>query len=225
MASFNKLNLDPRIKRIPEGYGYGNAWLLAAENGYVLIDPAVPPEKVELKDQVMALIATHGHYDHVGKADAWRSFNRKLELMIHEAEADMIMDKTLNASLFFGRGIDIAKPDILLRDGQEIELGNNLFLRVFHTPGHTGGSCCFLYLSKPDAERENYIALITGDTVFATDIGRMDLAGGSEEQMRRSLARLRKLREELPSDLPVLPGHGSATTLEKLQKNYWFMHH
>ncbi len=225
MALYNDLNLDQRIQLIPEGYGYGNAWLLAAKNGYVLIDPAVPPEKVELKDQVIALIATHGHYDHVGKADAWRNFNPKLKLMIHEAEAAMIMDKMLNASLFFGRGIDIAKPDILLRDGQEIELGNNLFLHVYHTPGHTGGSSCFLYLCKQDTAREDYIALITGDTVFAADIGRMDLAGGSEEQMRQSLARLRKLREGLPSDLPVLPGHGSATTLRKLQNNYWFMQH
>lgn len=90
MALYNDLNLDQRVQLIPEGYGYGNAWLLAAKNGYVLIDPAVPPEKVELKDQVIALIATHGHYDHVGKADAWRNFNPKLKLMIHEAEAAMI---------------------------------------------------------------------------------------------------------------------------------------
>ncbi|HHU08228.1 MAG TPA: MBL fold metallo-hydrolase [Clostridiaceae bacterium] len=213
------------IIHIREGPGHGNSWLIPSLQGYVLIDPAIHPDKVEQSDEVTALVATHGHYDHIGQADTWRSKYPGLQLLIHAAEEKLILDSIQNASMFFGTPKCINRPDVLLEDQEEIDLGLNLFLRVFHTPGHTKGSCCFLYLEKRAEEQEEYLALITGDTIFAADIGRMDLAGGSEEEMRDSLRKIRKLRDDLPQNLPVLPGHGPAVILQDLKLNYWFMNH
>ncbi len=211
------------IIHIPERMAHGNSWLLPALGGYVLIDPAVHPDEVEQSAEIIALVATHGHFDHIGQADTWRHEHPGLPLMIHEADEELITDSNKNASIFFGSPRGLNKPDVLFKDLEEIDLGSDLFLRVYHTPGHTKGSCCFLYLQKLAGNQEEYLALITGDTVFSSDIGRMDLPGGNEIEMKRSLARLRKLREGLPKNLPVLPGHGPAVNLEDLRHNHWFM--
>ena len=50
----------------------------------------------------------------------------------------------------------------------------------------------------------------TGDTLFAGSIGRTDLRGGDDEQMRHSLA-TRVLA--LPDETRILPGHGPASTM------------
>jgi len=215
--------LDTRVKLLPESHGHCNVWLLESATGYLLVDPAVAPEQVEQREEVTALLATHGHYDHVRHIDTWRGNYSHLKLMIHEDDADMLTNSINNASIFFGNAVALSGADILVQDGQELDLGDNLYLQVFHTPGHTKGSSCFLYLHRDESNQEEYIALLTGDTIFATDIGRMDLPGGSEVDMRLSLMKLRELRVQLPPDLPVLPGHGSATTLAFLKRNRWFM--
>jgi hydroxyacylglutathione hydrolase len=53
--------------------------------------------------------------------------------------------------------------------------------------------------------------LLSGDTLFRGAWGRTDFAGGDEDQMIDSLARL----AALPPDLRVLPGHGAETTIER----------
>jgi len=55
--------------------------------------------------------------------------------------------------------------------------------------------------------------LLSGDTLFAGGWGRVDLPGGSPDQMVESIRRLRRL----PSALRVLPGHGPATTIAREQ--------
>jgi hydroxyacylglutathione hydrolase len=76
-------------------------------------------------------------------------------------------------------------------------------LDILHTPGHTEGSVC-LY-------EERLGLVLTGDLLFAGSYGRTDLAGGDDEQMVASLARVAR---ELPPATRVLPGHGRETTIE-----------
>jgi len=52
--------------------------------------------------------------------------------------------------------------------------------------------------------------LFAGDTLFAGNIGRTDLWGGSFEEIMRSL---REKLLTLPEDVGVFPGHGPATTI------------
>jgi glyoxylase-like metal-dependent hydrolase (beta-lactamase superfamily II) len=53
--------------------------------------------------------------------------------------------------------------------------------------------------------------LFSGDTLFASGWGRVDLPGGSAQAMAESLARLARLDDRVG----VLPGHGPGTTIRR----------
>ena len=85
-----------------------------------------------------------------------------------------------------------------LHEGDVVTAGD-VSLTVLHTPGHTPGSICLL--------GEEH--LLSGDTLFAGSIGRTDFVGGDMQAMRRSIARLSTLADEVR----VHPGHGPDTTI------------
>lgn len=87
---------------------------------------------------------------------------------------------------------DVPDADLPLADGSELRVGEGL-VQVLHTPGHTPGS---VTLNPPGA-------LITGDTLFVTCVGRADLAGSDPEALYHSLRRL----AEFPGGTAVCPGH------------------
>ena len=82
-----------------------------------------------------------------------------------------------------------------------------LDVSVLHTPGHTPGSVTYRIGD----------ALFTGDTMFFHSYGRTDFPGGSPEQMKKSLRRLKSL----PGDLQVCPGHGPETSLSEERKTFY----
>ena len=90
-----------------------------------------------------------------------------------------------------------------LEDGFRISIGK-VTCDVLHTPGHTPGSVCFA------VEGGGATRLLTGDTLFAGAIGRWDLGGTSMEDIVASIHR--KLMD-YPDATPVVPGHGSFTTI------------
>ena len=106
--------------------------------------------------------------------------------------------------LGFGKPLDNPPKErfnIDLEEGQTLTVGS-IQMKVLHTPGHTPGSCCFLF--------EKQKVLISGDTLFRCSIGRMDLPGGSPRDMLTSFRRLLAL----PGDIFVIPGHICCTTIE-----------
>jgi len=78
----------------------------------------------------------------------------------------------------------------------------DLELRILHTPGHTQGSCCFLF----------GLDCFAGDTLFQRSIGRTDLPGGDSQKIVSSI---RSVLYALPLKTIVHPGHGLATTIEE----------
>ncbi|MEM0272890.1 MAG: MBL fold metallo-hydrolase, partial [Thermoprotei archaeon] len=74
-----------------------------------------------------------------------------------------------------------------------------LKLGVIHTPGHTQDSVCYVSEGR----------VFTGDTLFVGECGRVDLPGGSAEQMYHTL--FDKL-SRLPDDTIVYPGHNYGAT-------------
>lgn len=81
-----------------------------------------------------------------------------------------------------------------LKEGDEIKIGNEI-LKVINTPGHSKDSICLL--------GEGFA--LVGDVIFPDGYGRTDLAGGSEEEMQKSLKRLSKI---LKPRTRIYPGHG-----------------
>ena len=82
-------------------------------------------------------------------------------------------------------------------------------ITLIHTPGHTAGSCCYIVDGN----------IISGDTLFRGDIGRTDLATGSQNDILKSLKRL----SNLEGDYRVFPGHGEETTLNFERCNNYYL--
>lgn len=154
--------------------------------------------------EVLCLINTHGHWDHI--ADNSEIVSRTAaKIAIHEKDAPLLENpKMFMFDLPFK--IEGIKPDILLNDGDIIEVGNLRF-KVLHTPGHTPGGIC-LYMEKEKV-------LFSGDTLFSGTIGRTDLPGGSFEQLVNSIQeKLFKLNDSVI----VYPGHGPSTSIGREKK-------
>lgn len=144
------------------------------------------------------IVSTHRHWDHIGDNAAVMD-ETGARLAVHTLDRHGL-ERPDPASAPFA--IPPSVPAVELVEGSEIRFGD-IRLEVLHTPGHTEGSVCLLAATER--------LLLTGDTLFATGWGRTDLAGGSDDQMVDSLARL----SALPTDLKVLPGHGPGSTIER----------
>lgn len=176
-----------------------NCYILAAEGSSVctVIDPATLSarilERIRMEGFTLgAILLTHGHFDHTGALKSLHAALPQVPIYIHEADSDNAHNLS-NGNLIYTD---------FYADGDCVRVGD-LDFTVLHTPGHTPGSVC---LRAEDA-------LFSGDTLFAGSYGRTDL-GGSDAQMRLSLARLGAIAE----NLRVFPGHGDASTLEDERK-------
>jgi hydroxyacylglutathione hydrolase len=150
------------------------------------------------------LIHTHAHFDHIADVGRLRE-HAGGRALLHPADLPLYREQPALAKLF-GYVIPAAvELDGDLLDGDRLRIGTAT-IDVLHTPGHTPGSVCF---AMNDAART---ILLTGDTLFAGSIGRWDLGGTSMEDIVDSIhAKLMGFAD----DTPVIPGHGSSTTIGK----------
>jgi hydroxyacylglutathione hydrolase len=186
-----------------------NAWLVddGAGGPLIVIDPAGDAAELLAAidgKPVAAVVLTHGHFDHLGAAEAVVHLTHA-PLMVHEADADAITTAIGTGAAMFGYKHAAPEADRRLVDGDAIEAGG-VTLTVIHTPGHTPGS---ISLHAPEAGE-----LFSGDTLFAGSIGRTDFPGGDSTAILRSLAKL----AVLPGDTKVHPGHGPDTTIVREER-------
>lgn len=193
------------------GAGFAsNCYLLTddSETACLVVDPSVDVAAVtEARGKelppVQAILLTHAHFDHMLALADWREKTRA-PLAVHEADAPALLDADKNLfRLFTGQDICFSAADILLHEGDSLPCGEE-GLCVMHTPGHARGAVCYLCGN----------ILLTGDTLFAGDIGRTDLYGGSSDALRQSLGRL----SALSGDPAIYPGHGPSTSLAREKK-------
>ena len=199
-----------KIKCFTVGLFQTNMYILSnAYNEALIVDPAcqTPAEQQAVsryieqeKLRVCALIATHGHLDHLWGA-AWASEQFQMPLLIHSNDMPLAEAMQQQYNMFGMR----AKAQPFLMDNLQSSVCN-LQSKIcnFHllsTPGHTQGSVCLYW---PDEH-----LLLSGDTLFCCGYGRTDLPGGNMGQLMQSLDNL----FALPADTRVFPGHGEATTI------------
>lgn len=130
-------------------------------------------EKENLK--IKKILLTHAHYDH----------SKDIKKIVRETGAEVCTHELENLK---DKNYQIRN----IKEGDEIGIGKTN-IKVIETPGHSPGSVCFLFNKK----------LLTGDTLFVGAIGRVDLPGSSEEDMKKSLKKL----SELNNNIEVYPGH------------------
>jgi glyoxylase-like metal-dependent hydrolase (beta-lactamase superfamily II) len=80
----------------------------------------------------------------------------------------------ISAPVYLHESAEVKFPFCPLRDGDEIELGND-YVRVLHTPGHSPDSVSLVVGDRVRTEAPWLV--FTGDTLFVGDVGRPDLHG------------------------------------------------
>ena len=200
-----------KILNICEGSWASNCYALISGSHALIIDPSASAKAIlETLEREGAslegILLTHGHFDHILSLDTLRD-KTGVPAYIHREDAIMLTDGKKNAFYeFFGKEKAYRAADVLLSDGDRIPLGDKT-LTVYHTPGHTHGSVC--YLSEG--------LIFSGDTIFAESYGRCDLWNGDIEKMRDSLKKLSALDRKLT----LYSGHGISTTLGNALDNLY----
>lgn len=182
-----------------------NCYIVGCEKTKVcaIVDPGgsflVIDEKInELGLEPKMILLTHGHADHIGAVlELKEKYN--IPVYIHELDAEFIKNPELNHSYNLFRKIISIDYDMLLSDGEIIELGE-LKIEVIHTPGHTPGGVCFKIGN----------VMLTGDTIFNHSIGRTDLDGGSMDDIISSIVNKILIYDD---EVKLYPGHNSSTTI------------
>ncbi len=179
----------------------------------VIIDPGAQAqalyEYIEEKGlKPVAILLTHGHFDHIGAVTMLRN-KYGIKIYAARAERETLESPDMNLSVQFGASM-IMEADEWLEDGQEIELIGEK-IRCLLTPGHTEGGMCFYFVGSG--------MLFSGDTLFEQSVGRTDFPGGSMSQIVQSI---RTKLFVLPDHTKVYPGHGMMTSIgsEKMLNPY-----
>jgi len=192
-----------------------NCWITVSQDDIVsVIDPGDEADAIisELKKNSLTpkyILLTHGHFDHIAAVPALAAaFDPKPKIAIHRLDSQYLGPEAYKTQILSAKAAlgdtsiidsswhNMPSADILLDEGSQIGP-----FTVLHLPGHTQGSVAFW-----DKEAN---ALFTGDTLFKNGYGRIDLPGGSKEQLFKSLDRLFKM----DPDTAVFPGHEETTTI------------
>jgi hydroxyacylglutathione hydrolase len=167
----------------------------------VVVDPSGPATEIRLElagrgAQCVAILVTHGHWDHLGGiADLAEGTGAPVHMAETERE---LLERAVD---FTPPGVYVRpySPDVLLAGDETLDLAGIAF-ETIPVPGHSPGHVAF----AADG------ALFSGDVLFAGSVGRTDLPGASWETLAASIA---GLLDRLPAETVVYPGHGPATTL------------
>ena len=169
----------------------------------IIIDPGSEKDKIRdfvLKNKLLpiAILLTHGHFDHIGACDCY-----DVPVYIHKDEINLFNSDSLNCADVFNVKIAYDKSQLKLipiDDNEELNICG-FKINVIRTKGHTNGSVSYLFNDKD---------LFTGDTLFFCSVGRSDLPTGSSDELFKSL---HYLLDNLDEGVAVYPGHGDSTTI------------
>jgi hydroxyacylglutathione hydrolase len=187
-------NKDFKIQRLEIGAWATNAYVVVCKQTGKSAAIDVPPgARTIIKHlkgtSLQYILLTHNHIDHIYGLRAMRA----------RVSAPLAVHKSDNQDWLPFR------PDIILKDGSVIQVGN-IKIRTIHTPGHTPGSVCFK-IGK---------YLIAGDTIFPGGPGRTVTAG----RFRMIVHCLTSKIFTLPDNTSIHPGHGEPTVLGKEKKEF-----
>ena len=200
------------IDRIVVGPLSANCYIINLEKLVLIIDPGAEAEKIigfldanYLKPDL--IINTHGHFDHIEAVPGLQE-RYGIDFYIDPGDEEIITDPVKNGSSIFGQN-NLSLETYNLIDDAAIKHFADNGIEIINTPGHSPG-CIVIKIG------EN---LFTGDLLFKGSIGRTDLAGGSMNDMKNSLLKVKKMGNYLK----IFPGHGPETDLEYEKNNNYYL--
>lgn len=202
MTQFNM-----KIQCYPLGELQANCYFIVNDKDCIIVDPGDSAdfitEKISRENlKVRALVATHGHFDHVMAVGELQVILR-VPFYISSKDAFLLKRVEETAKYFLGH-----TPEVIpIKDSLDISKGtfhiSPFTFEVIETPGHTPGSIC-LY-AKEDG------MIFTGDTLFKNGIGRYDFSYSDKKQLFHSLLTL----TQLPGETIIYPGHGDSSFIDE----------
>ena len=113
------------------------------------------------------LLTTQAHFDHVGAMEVIRKMTGA-KMMVHAGDSAVVSDGGSSDYSLGGNGMTFqsVKADRILHDKDVIKLGNTE-VTVLHHPGHTKGSCSYIFETKD--EKRSYRVLIANMPTIVTD--------------------------------------------------------
>lgn len=216
-----------RIQRITSPFLDENAYVVSATGSdeAIVIDPGVDTHQrirdylTETGLSATAVLLTHGHADHV-----WDSALVGRPVHIAKPDEYRLDDPIQYLPPAFARIANWTKPETIVSLSSLTKTyAAGLPILMIPAPGHTEGSVILLaeiptgdvletncdltgYSGEPLIS--NQPIAFTGDVIFAGSVGRTDLAGGDETQMRHTL---RTLANAIDPRTWMFPGHGPTT--------------
>ncbi|CAM4042272.1 MBL fold metallo-hydrolase [Helcobacillus massiliensis] len=169
-----------------------NIWVIGTDDQCVVIDAPHDIDavkKVVDGREVLALLLTHAHDDHVRFAPE----------LAQELEAAMLLHPDDEEVWKLTHG-DL-EWDEDLQEGSTFTLDDTEIFTL-HTPGHSPGSVCFYIPSQN--------VLFSGDTLFEGGPGATGRSFSSREQIEETIQRR---LFTLPRETTVNTGHGPSTTI------------
>ncbi len=186
-----------------------SSFLIDTGDGLILIDSGYPYamdkvfENIEKfgfnLTEIKYLLISHGHYDHMGSSAVLKErYGTKLCLGEEDRlYANGTLDLTWAKELGFEYTMPF-EPDILLKDGDEITLGNTK-VKCYHTPGHTPGTISYVFNSNYNGKE--YVCATFGgagiNTMEKGFIEKYSLSYNCRDDFRNSLHRMAEIKVDI----------------------------
>jgi len=184
----------------------------------IIIDPGLTqflPELVQDLErdgidpkEINIITNTHLHGDHCWANKAFKKVSGA-KILPHPLQKDSWQATVIQTSRFFGLpAVEFTEDELL--DYDKLSAGKMQF-ELIPSPGHSPDSICFYCQSEK--------ILICGDVIFNQNTGRVDLPGGSADQLKQSIEKLSQLEIEylLPGHMDILVGR------ERVKLNFEFI--
>ncbi|MGF7077366.1 subclass B3 metallo-beta-lactamase [Mucilaginibacter sp. 3215] len=189
-------------------------YLITTSGGNILINTGLASSEQQITANIKTLgfrisdtkilLTTQAHFDHMGAMAAIKKIT-KAKMMVDEGDAAVAADGGLSDYDLKGdvRTFRPVKADRILHNGDSIKLGN-MKLTILHHPGHTKGSCSYLFDAKDN--KRNYRVLIANMPTIVTDKKFSDIP--SYPNIAKDYAYTLKAMKDLKFDIWVA-SHGS----------------
>jgi len=198
-----------KIQTYQVGQMQCNCYFLIDDHDCVIIDPGDSAETLleEVSRQnlnVHALIATHGHFDHIMAAGEMQ-LALNVPFYIHADDEFLLSRLESTAAHFLGYEPYVIKPQVVKHiSSSKLHLPPFNF-EIILTPGHTPGSVCLYQNSAGMA--------FVGDLLFhGGGVGRFDFSYSNKQDLFSSINHLVK---KLPGETIIHSGHGESSILEE----------